>query len=101
MTNGHSLSLASGLRVRRRVPPLLPPSSASNTVQTHQEVLLAVHFLTHVIEGLPAEPSPWRGREEGVIEADTRDRVWLEQQYSPPTNEKMNIGHLQTPLHLL
>ena len=37
---------------------------------------------------------------KGVMEADTRNGAWLECQYSPPTNEKMNIGHLQTPLHL-
>lgn len=65
MTKGHSLSLASGLHVSpKEVPALLPPSSASSTVETHQEVLLAVHFLTHVIEGLPAEPSPWKVRRE-------------------------------------
>lgn len=61
MTKGHSLSLASGPHVSpKEGPALLPPSSASNTVETHQEVLLAVHFLPHVIEGLPAESSPWK-----------------------------------------
>ena len=28
------------------------------------------------------------------MEADTRNGAWLECQYSPPTNEKMNMGHL-------
>lgn len=41
-------------RVGRRVPGPLPRAGA----QTHQEVLLAVHFVPYVVEGLPAEPSP-------------------------------------------
>lgn len=38
---------------------------------------------------------------KGVMEADTRNGAWLECQYSPPTNEKINMGHLPpNTLHL-
>lgn len=84
MTKGHSLSLASGLQVSpKEVPALLPPSLASSTVETHQEVLLAVHFLTHVIEGLPAEPSPWKGRSE-MLQPGTEPGLGLSTQLRPP-----------------
>lgn len=41
---------------------------------THQEVLLAVHFLAHVVERLPTKPSPCKdeGRERVPGPLETR-----------------------------
>lgn len=51
----------------RRVPAMLHPGTSQCTALTHQEVLLAVHFLAHIVERLPTKPSPCKdeGGERG------------------------------------
>lgn len=92
------------MRLRRVPAPAPTQGTSQGTALTHQEVLLAVHFLTHVVECLPTKSSPCKdeGREEGLWATGTRDDVSATiSQHPPPTDEKWTADKfLNFPLML-
>lgn len=79
------------MRLRRVPAPAPTHSTSQGTALTHQEVLLAVHFLTHVVECLPTKSSPCKDedREGGPWTTGTRDDASAAiSQHPPPTDEK-------------